>query len=334
MLADGSDLWHTSSDRALAWGANFGPATLDAQWWRLGSALFLHFGALHLLMNMWALWDAGQLVERMYGPLRFAGIYFFSGLCGNLLSLISQHGQSVSAGASGAIFGIYAALLLFLWHERTMLRGHEFRWLFIGAAVFAGISIGLGLLLPGIDNAAHSGGLLAGLLSAACLRQPLMPGSTLGRREHWLAGSFSLLLLLLLISQLPAPAYRWQEESIARQALGDFLRADAAISQNWHELLREGQQGELSFDELAGRLESDVGAPYEASFAQLSAINADPTLPSAASLYTLRQYAGLRRDASRTLADGLRHQDARKIRQAMALDRQSRALQTASATKQ
>jgi len=80
MLANGAGLWHSSNGIQLAWGANFGPATQDGEWWRLGTAMFLHFGVLHLLMNMWALWDAGQLVERMYGHLRFAAIYFLCGV--------------------------------------------------------------------------------------------------------------------------------------------------------------------------------------------------------------------------------------------------------------
>ena len=87
-LISGAGLWHSSNSVQLAWGANFGPATQDGEWWRLCSAMFLHFGVIHLTLNLWALWDAGQLVERMYGHARFAAIYFGSGLTGNLLSLV------------------------------------------------------------------------------------------------------------------------------------------------------------------------------------------------------------------------------------------------------
>ena len=122
--------------------------------------MFLHFGAVHLTLNMWALWDGGQLVERMYGHARFAGIYFSSGLTGNLLSLVAHKGLAVSGGASGAIFGMYGALLVFLWRERRNLHPHEFRWFFWGAAGFAVSHPFLGLLITGIDNAAHIGGFL------------------------------------------------------------------------------------------------------------------------------------------------------------------------------
>jgi membrane associated rhomboid family serine protease len=127
MLAHGAGLWHSPNNIQLAWGAGFGPATKDGEWWRLGSALFLHFGVVHLTMNMVALWEAGQLVERLYGRLRFVVIYFVGGITGNLASLIVQGDRAVSGGASGAIFGIYGALMVCLWRERRQIHPVEFR---------------------------------------------------------------------------------------------------------------------------------------------------------------------------------------------------------------
>ncbi|MRR59143.1 MAG: rhomboid family intramembrane serine protease, partial [Deltaproteobacteria bacterium] len=169
MLMAGAGLWHSPNGVQLAWGASFGPATKDGQWWRLASAMFLHFGVLHLAMNMWALWDAGSFVERMYGRAHFIVIYFISGLVGNLLSLIVQGDRAVSGGASGAVFGVFGALLVFLWRERGELHPREFRWLFWGAAGFAAMTIVLGLLVTGIDNAAHIGGFCAGGLAGMFL---------------------------------------------------------------------------------------------------------------------------------------------------------------------
>ena len=87
MLFGGAGFWHSPNTVQLTWGANFAPATADGQWWRLASAMFLHFGALHLGMNMLALWDGGKLVERMFGALRFVVIYLVSGVGGNLLGI-------------------------------------------------------------------------------------------------------------------------------------------------------------------------------------------------------------------------------------------------------
>lgn len=328
MLASGAGLWHSSNGIQLAWGANFGPATQDGEWWRLGSAMFLHFGALHLIMNMWALWDGGQLVERMYGPIRFASIYFLSGIAGNLLSLVSHHGQSVSGGASGAIFGIYGALLVCLWRERGHLHPHEFRWLFWGASGFSAITIVLGVLIPGIDNAAHIGGFLTGLLSGVVLVRTLHPGENLRWSQRSLAGGVFLLAMVLLVGRIPVLAYRWSEEATVRKEVSEFLRDDAVISRAWQDILNDGKRSGVSFDELAGRIDTVVGDRYEESFEQLSLLPVNPALPSASTLEVLRQYAGVRRDASRSLAEGLRSNDSRKIRDALSLEKQSRALQS------
>jgi rhomboid protease GluP len=169
MLGQGAGLRHTDNAVQLAWGANFGPATKDGEWWRLGSALFLHFGLLHLALNMLSLWDGGRLVERMYGHGRFLVLFFAAGLAGNLLSLIAQGDRAISGGASGAVFGVYGALLSFLWLERRQLHPGEFRRLFVGAALFSAINIGLGFQVTGIDNAAHIGGFVAGILAGAAL---------------------------------------------------------------------------------------------------------------------------------------------------------------------
>jgi rhomboid protease GluP len=317
MLAGGAGLWHSSNGIQLAWGANFGPATQDGQWWRLASALFLHFGAVHLALNMWALWDGGQLVERMFGSLRFTLIYFASGLAGNLLSLVAHGGQAVSGGASGAIFGIYGALLIFLWHERRSLHPQEFRWLFWGAIGFSAATIVFGLLITGIDNAAHIGGFVGGLLGGLILRRPLAVTGQVRRRDRLLASGALALAVAALIGRIPAPAYRWSEELLVRKEISEFLREDQAIGREWQRLLRERPRSDASFDELAGRVDTAIADRYEASFEQLSHLPLDSGAPSSTTLELLRHYAGQRRDASRALADGLRAKDSAQIKDAL-----------------
>jgi rhomboid protease GluP len=326
MLAGGAGLWHSPNGVQLAWGANFGPATQDGEWWRLGTAMFLHFGVVHLIVNMWALWDAGRLVERSFGPVRFAGIYCFSGIAGNLLSLVSHHGQAVSGGASGAIFGVYGALLVFLWFERRHIDPREFRWLFWGALAFAVVIIALGLLIPGIDNAAHCGGLLAGLLSGVTLLRRIGHDQRLSGHLRLVAAGTAALALLALTASISTPAYRWRDEVQARKEISDFIRDDAIIGRAWQDIANDGRRGGASFDELADRLDASVGERYDESFEHLSQLTFDSAPPSAAALETLRRYAELRRDASRTLAEGLRRQDPGKIREAMVLEKRARDL--------
>ena len=326
MLAGGAGLWHSSNSIQLAWGANFGPATQDGEWWRLGSAMFLHFGAVHLTLNLWALWDGGQLVERMYGHARFAGIYFASGLTGNLLSLVAHRGLAVSGGASGAIFGMYGALLVFLWRERRSLHPHEFRWFFWGAAGFAAATLILGFLITGIDNAAHIGGFLTGILGGIIFARPIDAVRSVSRRSRLLAGSVFAFAIIILSSQIPVRAYRWSEEVLARKEIGEFLRDDVAISHAWQTILDEGKRGDISFDQLAGRIDTAVGDRYEESFEQLSHLPPNPALPSAATVEILRHYAERRRDASRALAEGLRANKPEQIRDALEMAKQSRQL--------
>jgi rhomboid protease GluP len=325
MLAGGAGLWHSSNNVQLAWGANFGPATQDGEWWRLGSAMFLHFGVIHLTLNLWALWDAGQLVERMYGHARFAAIYFASGLAGNLLSLVAHKGLAVSGGASGAIFGMYGALLVFLWHERANLHPEEFRWFFWGASGFAGVTLVLGHFIAGIDNAAHMGGFFAGMLTGIVLAQPgaTKEAKQISLRSRLLAGAAIALSIAVLISQIPKPAYRWSEELQARKEIGEFLREDIAITRDWQSILDEGAHGNISFEEMAGRIDTAVRDRYEESFEQLTQSPHDPHLPSASRVDRLRQYAERRRDASRALAEGLRAHKPQQIRDALEMAEQA-----------
>lgn len=314
MLVQGAGLGTGDNSLALAWGANFGPATKDGEWWRLGSAMFLHFSLLHLGMNMLSLWDAGRLVERMTGPLRFALIYLGSGLAGNLLSLMAQGDRAVSGGASGAIFGLYGALIVGVWYARARLHPGEFKRLFWGALGFSALMLGLGLQIKGIDNAAHLGGLLAGVLLAALLHPPAPPAPGLGVRTVAglaLAGALSTLAL-----NIPAPRYRWSEEQSARSEIIEFLGEDRRLAQRWQRILDNAGSSQ-SFDALAGRIDQEIAQPYEQSFEELSRLHLSPHAPSAATLEALRQYSEQRRDASRELVDGLRERDPAKVREAL-----------------
>ena len=322
----GAGLWHNSNGVQLAWGANFGPATQDGQWWRLATAMFLHFGILHLALNMWALWDVGRLVERLYGRLRFSALYLASGVAGNLLSLVVQGNRAVSGGASGAIFGLYGALLVFLWRERKHVERREFRWLFGAATVFTLVTLGMGQLIPGIDNAAHIGGLVTGALLGRVLARPWAHASPRTHGGRWIATALLLLAVTVLVTHIPAPTYRMGEELRARQAIRAFMLEDRRISQRWDDILASGRKDPVTFEQLAGRIDTNVTADYLESFEQLSALSLGSGAPSAQTLEALRNYAALRGEASHALAEGLRAQDPVKIRQALETARRAPAL--------
>lgn len=145
-------------------GAMFVPYMVEnGEYYRLFTSLFLHFGFSHLLNNMVTLIVMGRYVEPVVGKARFLIIYFVSGLGGNLLSYLGEittGDYTVSAGASGAIFGITGALLALTIVYRGQISNLTSRDMFI----MVGISLYLGFASEGVDNLAHIGGLFCGLL--------------------------------------------------------------------------------------------------------------------------------------------------------------------------
>jgi rhomboid protease GluP len=308
MLIHGAGFLHSSNGVQLAWGANFGPATQDGQWWRLGSAMFLHFGVIHLLLNMWALWDAGQLVERMYGHIRFILIYLLSGLFGNLTSLVFQGNSAISGGASGAIFGIYGALLIYLWFNRFEIHLREFRWLFWGAVTFSVATIVFGLIVPGIDNSAHIGGFTAGVLVSIFLVKPININLISKKISY---GGIILLVLLtfILILNMPKPKYLWSDELELQNKIKEFTIQEQEINRSWLEIFHEQKKSGLSLNELAGKVETKISEPYEDSFEKLSQLPVNTALPSAVKLKSLITYTKQRKEESKALAEKFRAQD-------------------------
>ena len=306
---------------ALAWGANFGPATQHGEWWRLLTAQFIHFGPLHLVANMWALWDVGRLLERLLGRPRFLGVYLAAGAGGNLVALLVHGNQLVSAGASGAVFGLYGALIIFLCSERRRMDPLELRWMLSGSVVFVVLMFVVGLLVPGIDNAAHGGGLLFGALLGGMLL-PSPPGGAQATAR--VRGAAALLLLGLggMLLAMPKPEYRYQEELQTRAAIARFAAQERVIASRWDALLYP-EGAPASFDQMAGAsfaqaIEAQVSAPYQSSFEQLAAVHPVTPVPSAPALFALQTYAVQRRAAAVALTAGLRDGDAVAVQEALA----------------
>jgi rhomboid protease GluP len=167
----------------------------EGHWWSLLTAAFLHGDVLHIFFNMLWLRDLGPQVEREYGPSRFLVIYTIAGLVGSGLSTLA--GTSYFVGASGAIFGLFGALIYYGWH-----RGGAF-----GSAIFrrtlfwAGLLFLYGLAGRNVDNWGHLGGLFGGLATAFLLRYEERLRQTLGHHLAALAAlafwvvCFSLMLV-------------------------------------------------------------------------------------------------------------------------------------------
>ncbi len=140
------------------------PGTLQrGEYWRLLAAMFLHGGWLHWASNSWALYQLGSLYEILFGTRRFAIVYFVSGICASAASAAHLMNEP-AVGASGAIFGILGA---FIFSIRRSPRYRHQPWTrsLVGQLVFwIGLNIVIGFSVPHIDNVAHIGGLITGLI--------------------------------------------------------------------------------------------------------------------------------------------------------------------------
>ncbi len=144
-------------------GALYAPAVVEGgEWWRLLSAMFLHGGLTHLLTNMVSLFIVGRLLERFVSVFAYMTLYLISGVIGGLLSLY-VHPLSIGVGASGAIFGIFGALIGVIVVNKTRMGGY-FREAMREIAAVLGINLAIGLAVPEIDMTAHIGGLVTGIV--------------------------------------------------------------------------------------------------------------------------------------------------------------------------
>lgn len=159
MIATGVGMITPGGEDLIRWGANYRPLTLNGQWWRLLSCCFIHIGLLHLVMNMYALMFIGLLLEPYMGKVKFMTAYLLTGIAASTVSL-AWHDLTISAGASGAIFGLYGVFLALL--TTNHIEKSTRKALLGSILVFVAYNLGNGMK-DGIDNAAHLGGLVSGL---------------------------------------------------------------------------------------------------------------------------------------------------------------------------
>jgi len=205
MLAFGAGLTGSDSRVHLFFGANYGPLTWNGQEWRLITAAFIHFGVLHLAFNMFALYNGGIWTERLYGSSRFAVIYLLSAIAGNVVSGWWDPSR-MSAGASGAVFGVYGALLAFFARRPRDIPLDLLKRVAKGAASLLVYSLAMGAAMPFVDNSAHVGGLLGGAISGYLLARPFDPAARKVARPWQVAGVF--IAVTAALTALAAPLLR------------------------------------------------------------------------------------------------------------------------------
>jgi membrane associated rhomboid family serine protease len=259
MVVTTKKLGQFNAPELLVWGANFGPLTVNGQWWRLFTALFVHFSLLHVALNMWAFWNIGRLSERLFGHGTLLYLYVAAGIIASLAS-VAWDPSLGSVGASGAIFGIFGAFLAFLSRQRHQIPPTIVRQHWISTSAFVVFNLVSGAIQPGIDNAAHAGGLLSGFVLGYVLARPL--DRKIRKRFPVNQGLTSAAIIAMV-----TVAAIWQVRGIGSEltAPEKFFRGHAGYvsgeTQNlqlWNTLAQRAAAGNISDAELSRQFERDI----------------------------------------------------------------------------
>jgi membrane associated rhomboid family serine protease/lipoprotein NlpI len=197
----------------LVFGADKGVRAMNGEYWRIVSNLFVHIGLLHCFMNMWIFAVMGPNVERIYGTLKFTLAYFFAGIIASLTS-IYMNPQQISAGASGAVFGVFGLWFGFLIANKNILQENFVKSNMKSAVVFLIMVLASGFMRSGIDNAAHIGGVVAGFLCGFLL-SPSFPGEARWKKKDFLG----IVLMIAIIAGAFYLSYEKTHKSIVEQSV-------------------------------------------------------------------------------------------------------------------
>jgi membrane associated rhomboid family serine protease len=261
MVATGVSALNPTADAVLDWGANYGPRTLGGEPWRLVANVFVHFGIIHLAANMFALWSAGAVIERLFGPLAFAAIYFAAGLTGSIISL-AAHPTVVSAGASGAVFGVYGALAAFVLCRRGAIPKVVISRLGGVAGSFIAYNLSFGAAHAGIDNAAHLGGLIGGFAAGIFLIRPLILDRPSESRRPALIAAAAVVLAGVVVLVMPRPVD-------FRTIFKDFAASEHVILDAYNATTRSYDAQEIDGLRAAIQIEQTVLPPWRAAQAKM-----------------------------------------------------------------
>lgn len=299
-LASGVELMSPTAQQVFDVGASAPASTLGGEPWRLVSSMFLHFGLLHLALNMACLWQ-GRIVELLLGRGAFAAVYLLAGLAGGVATL-AFGGRAVSAGASGAVFGVFGAFAGFLVVRRRSIPEDAWRATARGIGTFLVINLAFGLSVPGISMSAHVGGLIAGFVIAAALLARRTGPPSLGRTALVTLAATAVIAAAFFALPRPPPPL----------PLASFGRVE-------HEVIERGQQlddarraGTLSDAAAADAVERDVLAPWRRACAPFERA---PTASDRSALgAALAAYCDARATSWRTYVDALRAEGAERER--------------------
>lgn len=274
------------------WGGNSATLDLSGQWWRLLTYQFLHANLLHIAINMWVMWNVGRLTERLYGSANLLFLYLSAGALAGLASIV-WNPELVSVGASGSIFGVLGALLAFLLRFRNEAPSSVLRY-WLPAFVFAGYNLFAGAYQPGIDNAAHVGGLIAGFILGAIVAK-----SPDDHRRFAFSRVAAAILIASACTLLPLwylNAFHHRPSTLEAFAASHrwYVDGESKNIQLWQSLAQQLGSGSLSIDQARNEFEQNIVPFWKQAAIRLEGElkqprhDTNPFLPVVATFATLR----------------------------------------------
>jgi rhomboid protease GluP len=314
MIASGVSPMEPTTEELIRFGANAGPLTHGGEWWRLVSATFVHVGVVHILLNMYSLWAVGRVVERLMGTSSFAVLYFAAGIAGSIAS-IAVKPLVVSAGASGAVFGVFGALGGIALRLRHELPKPFLKSLWQDALVVVGANLIFTFTATGIDAGAHLGGLGAGFFASLALAlPPTADASRLRRKRAIITFAAAAVVLVGAVMLLPRSGLR------AIRVFDEAATVEKRMVETYNDATSRMRKGELTQNAFADLLERELVPSWHQTAAKLEAErDLPPKLVERRD--ALVKYMRARADAWKALGEGLRRDDASAVVEAMRKNR-------------
>jgi membrane associated rhomboid family serine protease len=304
MVASGVPAISPPSDSLLRWGADYAPLATHGQWWRLFTAMFVHIGLIHLVMNMLVLFSIGTITERLFGNVGFVVLYVGAGIAGSFTSLL-WHPLAVGAGASGAVFGLYGGLFGFLLIRRASIPADEIALLAKSGLYFVVANLLYGVTQKEVDVSAHLGGFVFGIALGCALAVPLAADFTARLQRSALVALSCAALAGLVAARMPT-VDDWAAE-IKRLAA---LERDSA--RLYDGALDQVRARTMTREEFARVVDAKLLPPWDTERATFTSLRIPE--PQRSTARAIANYMALMAKAWRLTAEGMRTNDGAMIR--------------------
>lgn len=242
--------WLTTTDLTpyLAFGANNGALTTQGEWWRLITSMFMHYGLTHALLNCWTLWGVGSMVERWVKPPLFLIAYFSTGIFAGLASIFVHGDKAWSAGASGAVFGIYGVFLGLLWRDGKKNSFPKAGSAKASTVAFVGYNILYGINEPTVDLASHLGGLASGFALSWLMmpRTGPAPGPSPDKKSIYQTVVGAVALIGIGIAALPSFDRTVKEDLLFKDTVQNYISREHGYVDKFQRALNPSSSSKTS----------------------------------------------------------------------------------------